>query len=195
MSRPRILAFSGSGRKQSWNQMLVRAAAAGATAADADVSVINLADFDLPLFDEDLEAGQGTPDSASRLKQLFLEHDGLLISAPEYNSSITPLLKNAIDWVSRPVKGEPRLAAYQGKVAALMATSPGALGGLRGLVHVRSILSSIGVLVLPDQIAVPKAHEAFGSNGELQDPKQREGIEGLGSQLADTIRKLRNQDG
>ena len=157
MSNPRILAFAGSARTDSYNARLVQVAAEGARTAGADVTVLNLKEYPLPLFDEDIEQEQGMPENAKKLKQLFLDHDGLLISSPEYNSSITPLLKNTIDWVSRPAEGEPMLAAYQGKVAALMAASPGGLGGLRGLVHVRSILSSIGVIVLPDQIAVSRA--------------------------------------
>jgi NAD(P)H-dependent FMN reductase len=98
------------------------------------------------------------PANALALKRLFHEHDGFLIACPEYNGSITPPLKNTIDWVSRPSPAEPDLQPFRGKTAALLATSPGALGGIRGLVHVRAILSGIGVLVLPDQLAVPKAH-------------------------------------
>ena len=190
MSEPRILAFSGSARQESYNQQLVQVAADGARTAGAEVTVINLRDYPLPLFDQDLEQKQGPPDNVPKLKQLFLQHDGLLISSPEYNSSITPLLKNTIDWVSRPAEGEPSLAAYRGKVAALMAASPGALGGLRGLVHVRSILSSIGVIVLPDQVAVPRAFEAFDESGQLKDEKQRARIEGLGESVANMLVKL-----
>src|SRR5262249_26647355 len=123
-------------------------------------------------------------------KKLMLSHPGLLISAPEYNSSITGVLKNAIDWASRQSPGEKPLACFTSKVAALMSASPGALGGLRGLVTVRSILGNIGVLVLPDQVAVPKAHEAFDENGGLKDPKQRTSIEKLGATLAATLQKL-----
>lgn len=190
MSQPRILALAGSARKDSFNHKLVKVAAEGARSAGADVTVLNLKDYPLPLFDEDLEREEGTPDNASTLKQLFLEHDGLLISSPEYNSSISPLLKNTIDWVSRPVEGEPRLAAYQAKVAAIMAASPGALGGLRGLVHVRSILSSIGVIVLPDQVAIPNAYEAFDETGRLKDERKQASVEGLGSGLSEILRKL-----
>ncbi len=190
MTKPRILAFAGSVRADSYNHRLVAVAAQGARDAGADVTLLDLKDFELPLFNEDLERDQGTPENATRLKQLFLEHQGLLIASPEYNSSITPLLKNTIDWVSRPVEGEPRLAAYQGKVAALMAASPGALGGLRGLVHVRSILSSIGVIVLPDQIAVPQAFEAFDEAGELKDSKQQAKVQGLGESVAKVAAKL-----
>ncbi|MEM8945086.1 MAG: NAD(P)H-dependent oxidoreductase [Planctomycetota bacterium] len=190
MAQPRILAFAGSCRKSSFNFRLVQVAAAGARAAGADVTVLDLAEYPLPLFDEDLEREEGTPVNASKLKQLFLDHQGLLISSPEYNSSVTPLLKNTIDWVSRPVEGEPRLAAYQGKVATLMAASPGALGGLRGLVHIRSILANIGVTVLPDQIALPQAHEGFNEDGSLKDPAQHERVAGLGKTLAETVNKL-----
>jgi chromate reductase len=190
VSNPRILAFAGSTRTDSYNAQLVQVAAEGARTVGANVTVLNLKEYPLPLFDQDIEQEQGTPENASKLKQLFLDHDGLLISSPEYNSSITPLLKNTIDWVSRPAEGEPMLAAYQGKVAALMAASPGGLGGLRGLVHVRSILSSIGVIVLPDQIAVPRAFEAFGDDGQLKDNKQQVRVQGLGESVAYTLGKL-----
>ena len=187
MSNPRILAFAGSARTDSYNARLVQVAAEGARTAGADVTVLNLKEYPLPLFDQDIEQEQGTPENAKKLKQLFLDHDGLLISSPEYNSSITPLLKNTIDWVSRPAEGEPMLAAYQGKVAALMAASPGGLGGLRGLVHVRSILSSIGVIVLPDQIAVSRAFEAFDDDGQLKDEKQQARVQGLGESVANML--------
>ncbi|MEZ6129129.1 MAG: NAD(P)H-dependent oxidoreductase [Planctomycetaceae bacterium] len=189
MTKPRILAFAGSARKGSWNVQLVKIAAEGARQAGADVTVLNLNDYPLPLFNEDLER-EGTPQNVTTLKQVFLDHHGLLISSPEYNSSITPLLKNTIDWVSRPVKGESRLAAYRNKVASLMAASPGALGGLRGLVHVRAILSNIGVTVLPDQMAVGHANEAFDPAGNLKDETQQTQIMQLGSRLAQTIAKL-----
>ncbi len=190
MSRPRILAFAGSTRKESFNVRLIHIAAEGARSAGADVTVLDLSDYPLPLFNQDLEQEQGMPENAAKLKQLFLDHDGLLIATPEYNSSITPLLKNNIDWVSRPAEGESPLDAYRGKVAALMAASPGGLGGLRGLVHVRSILSSIGVIVLPDQIAVSRAFEAFDDEGQLKDNKQQVRVQGLGESVARTVSKL-----
>ena len=190
MSKPRILALAGSARRKSYNHQLVQVAAEGARTAGADVTVLILRDFPLPLFDEDLEREQGTPQNATKLKQLFFDHDGLLIASPEYNSSITPLLKNTIDWVSRPADGESPLAAYKGKVAALMAASPGGLGGLRGLVHVRSILSSIGVIVLPVQMAIPRAFEAFDDQGQLKDEKQRVRVQGLGESVASMLSKL-----
>ena len=128
---PRVLAFAGSARVDSYNSKLVKVAAEGARDAGAEVTLVDLRDFPLPLFDQDLEAEGGLPDNARELKEIMLKHDGLLIAAPEYNSSITPLLKNTIDWVSRPGDGEKGLIAYEGKVAAIMSASPGGLGGLR----------------------------------------------------------------
>ena len=192
MSKPaRILAFAGSLRRDSYNKKLVKAAAKGAEAAGADVTLIDLTEYPLPVFNEDIESASGMPDEAKALKKLFLEHDALLISAPEYNSSITAALKNAIDWVSRTEsKDEPMVAAFAGKTAALLAASPGGFGGLRGLVHVRAILENIQVTVLPDQIAVPKAHEAFNGDGTLKDDGLRKRVEGLGAKLAEVTAKL-----
>lgn len=182
MATPRILAFSGSARKGSLNQVIAGAAAQGALQAGADVTVVSLGDYELPLFDQDLEA-EGTPENAVKLKALFVEHDGFLIGCPEYNSSITPLLKNAIDWVSRPAEGEKPMVAYRGKTAALVAASPGALGGMRGLNHVRSILTNIGVYVIPSQVAVPVAHEKI-ADGEVTEDRTREKLVGIGRELA-----------
>ncbi len=126
--QPRIVAFAGSARRNSFNLKLVKVAAEGAQAAGADVTVLDMRDFPMPLFDQDLEAAEGSPENARKLRKIILAHDGLLIASPEYNSSITPLLKNAIDWVSRAGEGEKALAAYEGKVGAVMSASPGRLG-------------------------------------------------------------------
>ncbi|ACC84601.1 NADPH-dependent FMN reductase [Nostoc punctiforme] len=189
-SPPKILAFAGSTRIDSYNKKLVKIAAAGAKAAGAEVTYIDLRDLPLPLFDEDLEAQQGLPANARTFKDLMISHQGLLIASPEYNSSLTAVLKNAIDWASRPAPNEAPLAAFAGKVASIMSASPGALGGLRGLVHLRSILGNIKVLVLPDQVAVPKAYEAFNVDGTLKDPKQQQSIEQLGDGLTKILLKL-----
>jgi chromate reductase, NAD(P)H dehydrogenase (quinone) len=189
-STPKILAFAGSTRIDSYNKKLVKIAAAGAKAAGAEVTYIDLRDLPLPLFDEDLEAQEGLPANARTFKDLMISHQGLLIASPEYNSSLTAVLKNAIDWASRPAPNEAPLAAFAGKVASIMSASPGALGGLRGLVHLRSILGNIKVLVLPDQIAVSKAYEAFNSDGTLKDPKQQQSVEKLGDGLTKILLKL-----
>ncbi|MBN3927832.1 NAD(P)H-dependent oxidoreductase [Nostoc sp. NMS4] len=189
-STPKILAFAGSTRIDSYNKKLVKIAATGAKTAGAEVTYLDLRDLPLPLFDEDLEAEEGLPANARTLKDLLISHQGLLIASPEYNSSLTAVLKNAIDWASRPAPNEASLAAFAGKVATIMSASPGALGGLRGLVHLRSILGNIKVLVLPDQIAVPKAYEAFNPDGTLKDSKQQESIEQLGDGLTKILLKL-----
>jgi NAD(P)H-dependent FMN reductase len=186
----KILAFAGSTRAGSYNKMLIKIAAAGAQAAGAEVTLIDLRDYPLPLYDGDLEAEKGLPENGRKLKDLFLAHQGLMISCPEYNSSITAVLKNTIDWVSRPAPNEPPLGCFLNKAAAIMSASPGALGGLRGLVHVRSILGNIKVLVLPDQIAITKANEAFQPDGSLKDPKQHEAVRQIGATLADVLAKL-----
>lgn len=189
---PKILAFAGSTRTDSYNKKLVKIAAEGARKAGAEVTYIDLRDLPMPLFDEDLEAQEGIPENVHKFKDLMKANQGLLIASPEYNSSITAVLKNAIDWASRPEPGEPSLACFTGKVAALMSASPGGLGGLRGLIHVRSILSNINVLVLPDQKAISSAYDAFDADGKLKDSKQQEAIEQLGQKVAKIVAKLSN---
>ena len=192
MPAPKILAFAGSTRKDSFNRKLLPIAVAGAREAGVEVTVIELSDYELPLFNQDLEADHGAPEAAKKLKQLFLEHQGLLIASPEYNSSVTPLLKNTLDWVSRQAPGEQSLAAFRGKAAGLISASPGALGGLRGLVHLRSILGNIDVLVIPTQTAVPQAMNAFNDDGSLKDAKQQANVKLVGQKLAELLLKLRS---
>ena len=158
MNTPRILAFGGSLRRDSFNQKLAAIAAKGACEAGAEVTLIELRDFPMPLFDQDLEAVSGKPEEAKRLKALFLSHQGLIIASPEYNSPYSAALKNAIDWVSRgDSPDEPPISALAGKSAVIMAASPGGLGGLRGLVPLRMLLGNLGITLLPDQIAIPSA--------------------------------------
>ena len=168
---PKILAFSGSIRRDSWNRKLIRVAADAARAAGGDVTLIDLADYPLPLMDEDLEARDGLPDNALRLKALFKEHDAFLIASPEYYSSMPPLLKNTLDWVSREWQGESGLVPYQNKVAAILAASPGTFGGMRMLPHLRQVLNTLGVLLLPGQFSLAHADQAFDpENGALKSP-------------------------
>lgn len=188
---PRILVFGGSLRRDSFNQKLAAIAADGARSAGAEVTFIVLRDFPLPVFDEDLETATGKPDPAVKLKALFRDHHGLIIASPEYNSSVTAALKNAIDWVSRTDSDdEPALSALSGKSAILCAASPGALGGLRGLVHLRAILGNIGITVLPDQVAVGNAYQAFRDDGSLADERQAERVRKLGATLANHLKKI-----
>jgi chromate reductase len=168
---PKILAFSGSIRRDSWNRKLIKTAVDAARAAGGEVTLIDLTDYPLPLYNGDLEDKDGLPDNVLRLKALFKEHDAFLIASPEYNSSIPPLLKNTIDWVSREWQGESGLVPYQNKVAAILAASPGTLGGMRMLPHLRQILNTLGVLVLPGQFSLPHADQAFDpESGVLKSP-------------------------
>ena len=147
----------------------------------------------MPLYDGDLEAASGLPENAKKFKQLLRDHDGFLISAPEYNSSISGVLKNSIDWASRvETEDEPALVCFKGKVAALMSASPGGLGGLRGLVHLRAILGNIGVIVLPDQMSISAAHEAFDANGKLKDEKKNNQVGEIAAGLPKFLSKIKS---
>lgn len=188
---PKILAFAGSLREGSYNKKLVKIAIQGAEAAGARVTYLDLKDYPLPVFDEDLEAREGMHPNGRKLKDLMMAHDGWLLSCPEYNSSITAALKNTIDWASRREEGETPLQCFAGKVVCLMSASPGALGGLRGLVVVRMLLNNINMIVLPDQIAISNAATAFNADGTLADPKKQEGITALGEKLAKFISTMR----
>lgn len=187
---PRVLALAGSLRSGSYNRKILLVAADGARAAGADVTRIELRDFPLPVYDADLETAEGLPESARKLKTLFDAADGLLLACPEYNAGIPGTLKNALDWVSRSAPGERPLQAFKGKVAALCSASPGALGGSRGLLQVRLVLSGIGVVVLPGQVSLPKANEAFDDEGNVLDPARRKALMELGAALAHATRAL-----
>lgn len=184
-SIPKIIAFSGSARAQSFNQRLVSIAAEAARTAGADVTILSLGEYPLPLYDADLEASDGLPANAISLKTLFAGSDGILIATPEYNSSIPALLKNALDWISRPGPGESALtfSGFRGKVAGIMTASTGPLGGIRAVTHLRQILTQLYVLVLAEQAAIPLADQAF--NGALlADAGRRQSVEDIGRRVA-----------
>lgn len=184
----KILAFAGSTRTGSFNRQALDYAVKGAREAGADVTLIDLKDYSLPLYNGDLELSHGIPDSAMRLKALFKENDGLLLACPEYNSSITPLLKNTLDWVSRAHGDESGLVPYEGKWAGLVAASDGRLGGLRGLRHVREILTTLQVMVIPQQMALSNADKALLEPGNTA----LAGLEKIGLELARVIARCRN---
>lgn len=188
---PRILAFAGSLRRGSLNKKAVRAAVPMARAAGAVVTEIDLADFRMPVYDGDLEEKEGLPESVRKLKALMKSHDGFLICTPEYNSSIPGMLKNVIDWASRSEEGEEQLACFAGKTAGLMSASPGSLGGIRSLAVTRAILENLGTLVVPAQVAIPKAHEAFAADGGFSDAKRGAAVRGMVASLVDIARRLR----
>jgi chromate reductase len=190
--KPKILAFAGSMREDSVNKKLIKIAVAGARKAGAETTLIDLSNYRMPLYDGDLEAKEGLPKLAQDLKKLMIEHDGLMIASPEYNSSISGVMKNVIDWVSRPEEGEKTdLVAFRGKVVAIMSASPSGLGGLRGLVALRSMLENIHCMVLPQQVTVSHAYDAFNPNGQLKDVSLEERVLAQGKKLVDILVKLK----
>lgn len=186
----RVLILPGSARTGSLNTRLAHCAAASVQRAGGSATVVNLRDLALPIYDGDLEAAEGLPAGARALKAQFKAHDALLLCSPENNSSVSALLKNAIDWVSRADGGEAGLVPYQGKVALLTAASPGALGGMRGLRHLRDTLEGLGVLVLPQTLAVSGADKAFDAEGRL-DEKRQATLDGLAARLVDVASRLK----
>lgn len=188
--QPKILAFAGSLRKDSHNKKLVKVAAKGAQEAGAHVTYIDLKDYPLPLYDQEIEDSEGLPENAQKLKELMLSHDGFLIASPEYNSSMSAVFKNVIDWTSRMSKpDEVYLCCFIDKAVALLSASPGALGGMRGLVHVRSLFGNINSIVLPQQKSISQSHEAFDEAGNLKDAKAQADVMNIGKKLADFLKK------
>jgi NAD(P)H-dependent FMN reductase len=190
MSVSKLLAFAGSLRTASFNKKLVAIAAQGARVAGAEVTLIDLRELPMPIYDGDDEAAQGLPDNARAFKRLLMEHDGVLIATPEYNSQFPAVLKNAIDWASRRENDEQPLAAFTGKVAGVMSASPGALAGLRGQALLRSQLVYLGMVIVPSRIAVAHAGDAFDGEGRLKDEKQQRSVEELGAETVRFVRRL-----
>ena len=189
----KILAFSGSTRRNSYNQAVVECAAQAAKDAGAEVTVINLADYAMPIFNEDEEAEYGIPERAQAFKQLMIEHDGILIASPEYNSSYPAVLKNAIDWASRKAGDEPVLAAYKQKVVGLMAASPGALGGMRVRVVLRMLMQNLSCIVAPAQVAVGNVADKLDESGAISDEKTKKQLANLAKQVVDLATKLKSE--
>ena len=190
MANPKILVFAGSIRTGSFNARLAALAAKEFAAAEADMTLISLADYPMPLYDGNLEAASGPPENAVRLKRLIGQHQGVFIASPEYNASITPLLKNTLDWVSRVRDGkEPPLAAYKNRVFALGAASNGAYGGMRSLIALRQVLElGCGALVIPEQIAVREAAQAFDEMDNLKDERSASLLKSVVRRLIDMAR-------
>lgn len=182
----RILCFAGSARRASLNRKLAQLAAEGVRAAGGEATLIDLDEFTLPVYHGDLETQSGVPAGARALAGLIRAHAGLLIASPENNTSVSALLKNTLDWISR-IKDEP---VFGGKVAGMLAASPGAFGGARGLYHLRAILNSLGVEVLAQQFVLPRANAAFDAQGKLLDPHQAQQVDKLAARVVDVARRL-----
>jgi len=180
----RALVFSGSTRTDSLHRKLAASAAAELRRRGIEVTLADLRDYPMPLYDGDLETSDGLPESAVAFRKLLAEHELLVIASPEYNGSFPALVKNLIDWTSRPAAaGERSAALYRGKRAALLAGSPGPGGGRRGLRHLRELLEMIGVTVVGEPVAVAAAFQAFDAEGKLARPDDIAAV----SRLADVV--------
>ena len=182
----KLLFFAGSAREGSHNKRLAKLGADIAEANGIPSTFADLGDYPMPVYDADLQAREGIPNNAYKFEALMKVHSGVFIACPEYNASITPLLKNTIDWVSRiRTEGEEYQIAFKGRVFALGSSSTGGMGGLRGLTTVRQVLElGLGALVLPDQFAVPRAPEAYDEHGHLKNKDQQAVFKGLIQKLA-----------
>lgn len=171
----KILVIPGSTRQGAFSKQFAKAVAA-APPAGSSITAVDLADYAMPLYDGDLEEASGLPAGAIALCEVVKQHDALLFVSPEYNASIPAVLKNTIDWLSRPHQPEPSVAVWAGKVAGLLSSSPGGLGGMRGLVHLRQILMNVGMQVVTEQFALGAAHEAFADDGSLKSERHQASV-------------------
>ena len=182
----KLLIFAGSTRQNSFNRKLARNAAAQARAAGAEVTHIELSDYDVPMYNADLEA-VATPPDVMRLKQLMFEHPAWIIVSPEYNGSYTALLKNTIDWASSPVQGHPDwqdgTRSFRGKVVGMLSASPGALGGLRSQSHLAPLLINLECWLAPRAFALGGAGTAFDDSGTLVQPAHRDRVRAVVDQV------------
>ncbi len=184
--KPRLLCFAGSQRAASHNKKLAKLAAALAEADGIAATFADLKDYELPLYDQDVQTKDGIPANTLKFEALMRDHSGVFIACPEYNASITPLLKNTLDWLSRIRDPEP-LYVFKTRAFALGCASPGGMGGLRGVNTVRTVLElGLGALVLPDQFAVPKAMDAFDEAGGLKNKDSEAQLRSLLGKLART---------
>jgi NAD(P)H-dependent FMN reductase len=191
----RILVFAGSARRDSLNKKLARVVAAEVAVQGAEATFLDLDDFEMPVYHGDLESRAGMPENAKKLREIFIAHDALAIASPENNQSITSLLKNTIDWLSRSIGDghgpNSGLAPFRGKVAALFAASPGPYGGVRHLPQLRQSLGGLGVLVVGQQLALIHADQAFDEAGKLKDPAVARSMTSVVKELVETTRKIR----
>ncbi len=186
-----IVVFAGSVRTGSYNRKLATAAANMLGARGAEAVLVDLAMYPAPLYNGDLEAKSGIPDTIVALKRVFQNSNGFIAASPEYNGSLSPLMKNTIDWMSRRGEDSASMLPFRGKVAGLMSAAPGRLGGLRGLVELRRVLSGIGVLVVPNQYSVHTAGEAFDDEGSLAVDAHRRGVEQVVAATVATAQRMR----
>lgn len=182
----KILAFAGSTREDSCNKKLLNETAKIAKQMKATIHFIDLKDYPIPFYDGDLESQQGMPANAKKLRKLMIDSQAIIIASPEYNGSISAVLKNLIDWASRNEEGAPSRDAFAGKKFAIMSCSPGPGGGARGLVHLRTIIENIGGKVVAKQVTIPNSNNAFNSKGEIESTEIKKEIQEELQQLIGT---------
>lgn len=186
----RLLVIPGSTRTDAFSKKLARAAASLATRNGIDATVVDLRDHAMPLYDGDLEVASGLPEAAVRLRELVKQHQAVLFATPEYNASLPAVLKNTLDWLSRPYAKEPGVSVWKGRVAGLLSSSPGALGGLRALVHLRQVLMNLGLLVVTEQFALGNAATAFTPDGGLADGKAQASVLAIAQRVVHVAARL-----
>jgi chromate reductase len=179
MAEVKVLAFSGSTRTGSYNKMLVEDAAKIARQMGATVTVIDLKDYPMPFYDADLEKKDGLPANARKLRNLMADNDAIIIASPEYNHSVSAVLKNALDWASRSDSQAPSRSAFKGKKFAIMSASPGKGGGARALPHLRSIIEDVGGTVVKTQVTIPNAQTYFAQTNRPENPLLKKEIQEL----------------
>ena len=186
----KILFLAGSSRTASTNKTVAKKARDIASKHDVEATFIDLKDFDMPIYNGDIEEATGLPENAIKLKELFIAHDAIFIASPEYNSGYTPLLKNSLDWISRPhQENEAPLSAFANKTAALVSIAPGGYGGLRGLVQLRMLLGNIMVTVIPQQLAIPFSSKVLDEKGNFIDETQVKALTGIVEALVQATKK------
>lgn len=190
IEKPKILAFAGSLRMHSFNRRVLRAAVAGAEKAGAEVTFVDLRDYPMPVYNQDDQDAFGFDENALKFQRLIHEHEGLLIATPEHNGSFPAALKNVIEWASRRNDSYEGGRVFPGKVAGVMSAAPNAFGGVRSLAHLRGVLNSVGVHVLPTEVAVPFVGDKFDGDGEeMTDERTRQALEALGVSLVGMLKK------
>lgn len=188
----KILAFDGSGRKDSINRNVLNHVITELNGdKDVEITQINLHDYDLPIYNGDLESEDGLPETVMKLKELFKSHDALLIATPEYNGSFSPLLKNTLDWVSRPVQGEAYLSEFSGKIAGLITASAGKLGGMRGIYQLNTVLFGVGVTVLPNIVSVAFYNDAIDEDKKLKNDADKNAVAALAKRISKVTKAVK----
>lgn len=192
MAAPRILVFAGSAREGSLNKRLARVAAEAVHVAGGEGRFVDLAAYPMPLYDGDLETRAGLPVAARALRDAFLASDGFIVASPENNASVSALLKNTLDWLSRPDDQKDKRAAFRGKPVGLLSASPGYFGGVRHLVHLGVILQNLEMLVLPEPFGLARANLAFHPDGTLKDAAAQAAVNELAQRVVETTAALRH---